>query len=672
MSALPSTESPVRIYYSPDVNAYFFKYSHAKRYSENVEDVTTKFRYWADPRPLLPSDLDLLRRASNLPVDVREKLINIVKRCTTIVNANNDNVLDLVLEFMCNGEVLCAVNYDMFTGQFILVPGKLGAALLLREDCCNIAVTDEHVSRIFEVRERADTNLYIAVTPDGRVCGSGIKRGRKITFVRKWIPEYIDKTLTALSRRKLTYRELYELNRDYIEERRTKVRKVVEYFERKHGRKGVLSFSGGKDSLLALHLLVEAGTNADILHVSIEHGDPPQLTDYVQYIGAKLGVKIEILEARWNFTERLLRELGMPTRGNRWCTPLLKFVNMLRYIKSRYGLHSIVSYVGSRKSETLKRSIRPATYLDAEAGLLTHAVCYKFPKLLEFLYLWYYAKLPLFRDYMLGMERVSCVICPFKSCYELKLGEQHYPEQFNIWRPYIEKVLKAMIRDERYLEEAYRIHLWRFYLLHSETMSIAKIAHIPVRKPREIQRRACWLLEHTNVERREEGTYRVQLSIPVRYWRPLDLTSHLRHLLNTNVVVEYLSENRIKITVADYVQVEISSSGSVDVASRDLEVLVDIVKLCYMTLSCVECEHCIYNCPRDAIKLPYTIDTSRCNRCGRCLDACVPCRYLVDMLLYSELTSIHRAKERMEKIREKYKELLLQMKQLSDIEWLKG
>ncbi len=671
MSSLPSTESPMRIYYCPDINAYFFKYSHAKKHSDNVEDVTTRFRYWADPRPLLPSDLGLIRRASNLPPDIKTRFLSTLKSCTVIVNASNDNVLDLILEFMCNGEILCAVNYDMFTEEFVLVPGKLGAALLVKEDYYNVAVTDEHVTKVLEVRERVDSNLYIAFTSDGRICGSGLRRGRKIVFVRKWVPEYPDKVLEVLSRRKITYRELFELNRDYIEERKIKVRKVVEYFERRHSRKGIISFSGGKDSLLALHLLVEAESNSDVLHVSIENGDPPQLTDYVQDIASRLGIHIEILEARWSVTEKYLRELGMPTRGNRWCTPLLKFVNMLRYIKDRYGIHSVVSYVGSRKSETLKRSIRPATYLDSEAGLLTHAVCYKFPKLLEYLYLWYYAKLPLFRDYMIGMERVSCVICPFKSCYELKLGEQHYPEQFSAWRPYIEKTLRAIVRNERYLKQAYRIHLWRFYLLHTETGIIGAIAHVPVNKPREIQRKASWILGNIHVEKSQDRTYRLKLKLPIRHWRPYVLVNHIRHVLDENVQVLYCNDFTLVVTLGN-MQLHVDREGSIELTGNDPERITNLIKLCYMTLSCVECEHCIYNCPMDAISLPYTIDSSRCDRCGRCLDACVPCRYLVDMLLYSELTSIHEAKKRIEQMREKYKELLLKMKQHSNIEWIRA
>ncbi len=669
MSSLPSSESPIRLYYSPDLNAYFFKYSHARKLSTHVEDVTTRFRYWTDPRPLMPSDLKFLREAHNLPLDTRQAFTSIVKSCTTIVNVNNDSVLDLVLEFMCNGEILCTVNYDMFTESFMLIPGKLGASILLKEDCCNVVITDEHASKILEVREKMEHNLYVAVTPDGRTCGSGIRRGKKIVIARKWIPDYPEKVLQVLSRRRTTYRELYELNREYIEERIVKTRRVVEYFEKRHGRKGILSFSGGKDSLLALHLLVEAGTNSDIVHVAIENGDPPHLTDYVHDIARRLGVNIEILETRWSKIERYLRELGMPTRGNRWCTPLLKFTTMLRYIKHRYGLSSIVSYVGSRKSETLKRSIRPATYIDSEAGLLTHAVCYKFPKLLEYLYLWYQAKLPLFRDYMIGMERVSCVICPFKSCYELRLGEQHYPDQFNAWRPYIDEIVRALVKNHAQLERAYRVHLWRFYLLHRETRTIANIAHVDVNRPREVQRRASWILASTVVRREDRDAHVVRLRLPVRFWRPHSLVMNIEKVMREHVEKLEERDNMLSLRVSD-TDIVLDRSGEVKIAGRDLEKLISLLKLCYMTLSCIECEHCMYNCPRDAISMPFTIDATRCEGCGRCVDSCVPCRYLMDMLLYSELTSIGEAKARIEKIREKYKEILLQMRRQSNIEWL--
>ncbi len=671
MSAIPSTETPVKIYYVPSINAYFFKYSHAVKYGP-VEEVTTKFRYWADPRPLLPTDLELVKAAKTLPEDVRDRFTQILRRSLTIVNVNNDNILDMVFEFMTNGEILCAINYDMFNDRYFIIPGKLGASLMLLDFAYgNIVLTDEHCSKIYDIRKGEDYPVYIAVTRDGRTCGVAIEQNGRLAFARKWVPVRPEETLRCLDRPKTSLRKLYELNLEYILEREEKTRRVVQYFEEKHSRKGILSFSGGKDSLLALCLLVNAGSRADVVHIRLVNADPPGLDRYIDTISSRLGVDIVVLEARWEQTCKYLQELGMPSRGNRWCTPLLKFVNMLRYIKSRYDLRSIVSYVGSRKSETIKRSIRPATYIDSEAGLLTHAVCYKFPKLLEYLYIWYRAKLPLFRDYMLGIERVSCVTCPFKSCHEIKVGAQEYPEVYELWLPHIKRLLLSMLRSERDLERALQVHLWRFYLLHSDAQYIAKRAGVKIVEPYQMQLNAIQdAVKVTVLEKR-----RIVLKIHVRQDKRLSALHRIVTALFPDVNTELTEKETGKVLLVSCLgmHVEAREDGTIvaEFSQDRVELLINVLKLCYMVLACLECEHCLYNCPEDAIRLPFDIDLSKCSKCLRCLDACVPARYLFDMIIMSEITSIKYARERIEKIRERYKEILVKMRLESDIEWLK-
>ncbi len=673
MSAIPSTESPIKIYYVPTVNAYFFKYSHASRYGP-PEDVTTKFRYWADPRPLMPHDIELVLRSSSIPHDVKEIFVKILKQSTTIVNVNNDNVLDMILEFMTNGEVLCSVNYDMFNDRYIAVPGKLGACIMLEYlRYSNVVITDEHCSKVYDIRKKEDYPVFIATTEDGRPCGSALMQDGRIVFVRKWIPTPVEEVLKCVERRKVTPRELYELNLDYIIEREEKVKKVVDYFENKHHRKGILSFSGGKDSLLALCLLLKAGSKTDIIHVRIENADPPPLDRYIDYVERRLGVHIEVLEASWNKTLKYLQELGMPSRGNRWCTPLLKFVNMLSYIKHRYGINAVVSYVGSRKSETIKRSIRPATYIDSEAGLLTHAVCYKFPKLLEYLYIWYREKLELFRDYHIGIERVSCVTCPFKTCHEIKIGIEHYPEVYECWLPFIKKLLRAMVKDETFIENALKVHLWRFYLLHSDAQYIARKAGVKLVDPYIMQLNAISDTISMKYVSKEQDVKKVSLTINIRHRDRLkQLESYVKFFFPECTV--YAHEDRIYLKFNDF-ELNISNSGIIDIVIRsfsNIENFINILKLVYMCLSCVECGHCIYNCPNDAIlRTPFTIDFDRCVRCFRCFDACVPARYIFDMIILSELTSIKYARMRIERIRDKYKEILTHMRESSDIEWLR-
>ncbi len=669
MTALSSTYSPLKIYYVPEVRAYFFKHSIAMKYGTPI-DVTTKFRFWTDPRPLIPKDIDFLKNVANVEKDLIYKIIKILKNGTTIVNVVNDPTLDMIYEFMTNGYTVCTINYDMFSNKFVLVHNEISAALAVKEGYSYTKVVD--IGEINKLRVELPENTPVPILDsEDRLIGSGIIQNSRIKIVRKWNPKNIEDILDKACKRGINYRETYELNREYIDERIRKIRKVVEYFEKKHNRKGILSFSGGKDSLLALSLLCIAESNMDVVHVHIEHGDPQGLEEYVDYIENKLGVKIVRLYSTWDLVEKYLKFLNMPTRGFRWCTPLLKFTKILKYIKDKYGFDRVVSYVGSRKSETIKRSLRPATYIDSEAGLLTHAVCYKFPKLLEYLYLWYDAKVRLFTDYMIGIERLSCIVCPFKSCLEIKLCERRYYEDFEKWKPHIYRLLRTIVKRDEDIEKAYNVHLWRFFMLHTDLQYIAGKLRIKIHDPYTYQKNSINIVNILSIDKSRKPIS-VKVHIPI-------LTHSIETLIN-NVKSIYRNRN-INFTINNsssiiirldntYTELDLSS-GLLRVDSDNEEDIVDMCKIVFMSMSCIECSHCMYNCPRDCIELPFRIDSSRCEACLRCLDACVPARLYFDMILYSHLTSIRKARERIESIREKYKELLIKTRVESGLDWLR-
>ncbi|NPA69815.1 MAG: phosphoadenosine phosphosulfate reductase family protein, partial [Crenarchaeota archaeon] len=614
MSALPSTESPLKIYYVPEENLYFFKRSIAEKYG-TPQDVTTRFRFWADPRPLIPDDIESLRSVSNVDKDLINKIIKIIKNCTTIVNVVNDPNLDLVREFMINGELICTINYEIYNKSHIMILNKVGAALYIEEGYKYIKVRKDPSEIDGQRVNYGEHEIYPIINEEGKLVGSCIVVNGRLRVARKWDPVNIEECLSIIDRKFRTPREIYEANIPFIEEREQKIRRVVEYFERRHNLKGILSFSGGKDSLLALLLLINAESNVEVIHVFIENADPPTLSNYIDYIEKKLSINITRVGLSWNNIRELVEILNVPSRGNRWCTPLLKFVPLLSYLKRKYNIKQIISYVGSRKSETVKRCIRPATYIDSEAGLLTHAVCYKFPKLLEYLYIWYRAKVRMFDDYLNGIERLSCIICPFKSCLELEKCSQKYSEKFMIWMPYIEKLTRMMIRREEDLEKAIKVHLWRFFMLHCEAQYIAARAGVKINDPYYYQRKSIENCVEIIDIKREENNIEIVLR------SKLQRTGTINNLINNiSTIYEnsniYNQDNKI-IIHADNVEILIDlDKNIVNSRSRDPDKLINMLKIVFMSLFCIKCNHCVINCDKDCIEIPYKIDKDRCDKCG--------------------------------------------------------
>ncbi len=647
-----SERGPLKLYYSPSLNIYFFKMSYGKRYCDDLVDVSKKFRFWVDPRPVISRDLEILSSAccSVFGSDVAYLFERICRDCLTIVNVGNDPVLDHVYEFMVNGELLCTVNYDLKTLSFNIVPGKLGAALLYSRDACNIVISDERLRSFSGYRVSiGNCRYFVAVTRDGRLCGVALRTEKGFVPIKIWSPAYPEEVLSSLDRVRRTYRELYEFNREYIEFLVEKVRRAVKWLECEEGRRGVVGFSGGKDSLLTLHLLEEVNSDPLVIYVHIPYADTEVTRDFVYRVCSRLGFSLEVVEYSLDRLLNYLEILGIPVRGFRWCTPLWKLAPMFKLIKERYSLDKIVSYTGSRRYETFRRSIRPPTYIDSEAGVLSHCIPYNFPKLLEYLYLWYRARTILHPDYYRGFERISCVMCPHRTCLELKMSEMYYGELMNFWKKYMEKIIDVMFFTEKERKIARSRHLWRFFLLHRELQRVTKILSIRYVYP-------TMSLEELNPFLRtvQRSGKVLTLSIPVRRWNSYSLEVNLRSIL------KLLVDGRVNEVhfISDEVQGMVNSRGYVVISYRCLDAALNVLKVLVMTMNCGECGHCHLNCDHEAIEMPFTVVPSKCVGCLKCLLVCPIARYYVDMLIYSKLTSLREAKGRMIRLKQLYAEYI--------------
>lgn len=214
---------------------------------------------------------------------------------------------------------------------------------------------------------------------------------------------------------------------------------AIEFIKKESSRfptKPLLSFSGGKDSTVMLHLMCLALSpdkfNVMNIDVNIEH---PETYEFIKASFDKYNISAPIIfDNKGKFWERLKVE-GKLTIDNKWCTEQLKFVYFPKINSEIYKNAPYVHLIGERKFEDpnrrfLRKVDHVLSYYDSSQETKEVSI---FP-LLDWtaLHLWLYSYLrnidhnPL---YEAGFQRVVCLFCPGGNAYELHYRRTHYPDQ---------------------------------------------------------------------------------------------------------------------------------------------------------------------------------------------------------------------------------------------------
>jgi len=168
----------------------------------------------------------------------------------------------------------------------------------------------------------------------------------------------------------------------------------------------VVSFSGGKDSLVTLDLALKHYGRDMVKAIYVDTGvDFPETSVYVDRVMEKLGV--EIVKAYAPVKENIGSK-GLPSRSNRWCTiyKTMAFKKHLMSIRERYK--KILVLVGDRDVESYARSRKPP--IRRREGYLEASPLKQWATIHVQLYTWL-NKLPENPLYFHGFYRLGCYIC---------------------------------------------------------------------------------------------------------------------------------------------------------------------------------------------------------------------------------------------------------------------
>ena len=373
----------------------------------------------------------------------------------------------------------------------------------------------------------------------------------------------------------------------------------------------VVSFSGGKDSVVALALTRRLcrKPHAIFMNTTIEFDETVQ---YSRAICEAWQVQLHELTPPTDFMY-LLGKLGPPSRIMRWCCKTQKFGPLNRFVAQQYS-NGVLMVTGIRRTESNSRS--------SLSRIQTNHMVPKerliFPILdWSSLDVWLYILargIPYNPLYDLGYRRVGCWACPEKSTFDSGLLASTHPD--------LGHSLAGALREFALSRGLHDVEDW--------------IAN------------GTWKQWRTRWQRSLGCTARDCVddsAIMYRFENP-DLARRATELMKVFGNIRHFALG----SVIDGEGVHIAlTAGGMRVTFGDRRLRMVVEKQSRKALNCVGCGACVGACPKAAISVAqgFVSISEECSHCLRCLDSngirmnCVALNYRPDILSLQdvELTS---------------------------------
>ena len=565
-----------------------------------------------DVRPAFPADIEVTRRAIiNEFSDV--ELAKVLVPDNEVVLLNKiPGYADQADEVIVRGRIVGHRFFDVERRMWRFRPLYEGVSEMLSLKrgywaIVNMAKLPErydiHKDLIIEGSLPSEKYVHVALsTRDGKFHGvAKFMRGGRLRVIRSWRARDL-----LPSPRPSSLVDFVELNRDYLER---KARKAVEFLRwafNEYKKPVVVSYSGGKDSLVALDLTAQTGVK---FYVMFNDTGLEPLETYENVKKVAEMYRAELItasagDAYW----RAIQEFGPPARDYRWCCKVIKLGPITDALLSRFPV-GYVSVVGQRAFESFQRARLPRVSV---SKWVTKDIVVAPIQDWTALEVWGYILmrgLPYNKAYEYGFDRLGCVICPANELAEFEVVRERYPGIYGRLR----QVLEDVVRRQGLPRDVIDYGLWRWRRgIPGDIRRYVKIS-LNVKYP---------------VRLREDGE-----SLIVDLERPMNTSTFLEFLKmlgNVEADGDYLII-RGKLGEA---KVRVGSVNSVFVSSPSREMRIEIAGLASRASICGECNLCINWCPTKALKRvgpgpSFIVDDSKCINCMLCSRACPSAQYLV-------------------------------------------
>lgn len=401
------------------------------------------------------------------------------------------------------------------------------------------------------------------------------------------------------------WQQVLDANKDVLDVRIDRairfVRRVVEDAE----LPVAVSFSGGKDSLATLLLVLDSGYRPDILFVDTGL-EFPETLDYVSQTIEEFDLPL-ISESAGDSFWKGLETFGPPGKDFRWCCKTSKLGPAARLISKNYP-NGVLSFIGQRRYESIPRSTKGPVWTNPWVpGQHAASPIQDWTALHVWLYI--FSKGVSFNPwYSKGLSRIGCFLCPASDLAELDIVSEELP-QYERWTSYLEDYAKRSKKESDWLN----LGLWRW--------------RVPPKGVSE-------LIQSDIVETRPSDPLKLQISgshIPCTlgirtegfFIGELDMR-RVSNMLTILGEVDYDPE----VEAAQLERFVVFKEGLVIIRAETEEKLAsqakELERVIKKAENCVACGVCLGRCENDAIviKEKAWIIEENCERCKKCLYPC--------------------------------------------------
>ena len=557
-----------------------------------------------DARPAFPRELETVRDAVLNEFGDPKLADMLVPNGEMVVLNKIPGYPDQADEVVVRGRIVGHRFFDVETGRWRFRPLYAAVTHMVEEGVGYYAVVslpklargyDIHRSDIVRSSLPEERYRHIALaTADGRWWGVGkLMRGR-IRVFKSW--RYREELPPP---RPSSMWDAVKLNGEHLSRKAEEAVRFLGDVADRYRKPMVVSYSGGKDSLVALDLAHMLGRELYVLFNDTGL-EPPETYENLKEVSSRYGVEVIWASAGDRFWDAMER-FGPPSRDYRWCCKVIKLGPITQALRRRFP-NGVISVVGQRMYESLSRArlprISPSRWVK---GVVVASPIHDWTALEVWLYI-FMKGLPYNRAYERGFDRLGCVVCPANELAELRAVAEQYPETWGR----MEEALRRHVGDA-----AVRLGLWRWRR----------------RVPGDLARYVRGL-------KGERG-------IPVALTKRGDtLEMALSREPNRETMASLLSmvgrgELGDSIRVEGrYGRVEVKGDGRRYVLAGDERAVVETAAVIARSAICGNCDLCVEWCPTGALVRTgpdrhFAVDHDKCIHCLLCSRACPSAQYLV-------------------------------------------
>ncbi len=339
-----------------------------------------------------------------------------------------------------------------------------------------------------------------------------------------------------------------------------------------------VAYSGGKDSLATLHLVMDADIKPDMLFIDTGI-ELPETIENVKKIAEKYDLNLVSKKARSGYWDNV-DYFGPSSKDYRWCCKTCKLGPTALLIDQKYS-DGVLSFIGQRRYESEQRKDKGSTWNNPWVpGQKSASPIQDWTALHIWLYLF-------MRDadynplYEKGFERIGCWVCPASDIEELERLKKRFEGYENF-----EDIL------ENYRIKANLPKIWT-------SLALWRWNEIP----KEMK---------TFLDQDEDLT-RIDIEKSKPSLSDMISDDRTRNLLNILIPDDkILSDSNIS---TEKIQ------GFLKRYDLDYH---DIYEVYLKAMFCSECGICVARCPNDAIKFNdgIIINSEECDSCKICLGKC--------------------------------------------------